>query len=265
MDVMNFKPQLVGDGDVEVFIYNNDAVAVEPKIDGIRILLERKGDDLRFITRNGKDYSSRYLSIVDNLRKGLHINDVVLDGEIAVVKDGKVMGPHRAISKKLEKGEKLVYFVFDVLEIDGHDLTELDYVNRRLHIGLLVEENESLSIIPNTFTNTIVDVQSLYKKFIESGFEGLVVKNLEEYRPNSRFNWIKLKPIRTRDVRIIEKKKTKDEKAFVYKYLTEEEKEGTVMSKDDYKVGSVIELSFNKGNFEKLRFPRIVRVRDDKD
>ncbi|HHE36715.1 MAG TPA: hypothetical protein ENL16_02775, partial [Candidatus Woesearchaeota archaeon] len=70
MDVTNFKPQLVGEGDVEIFIYNNDAVAVGPKVDGIRILLERKGDDLRFITRNGKDYSSRYESIVDDLKKG---------------------------------------------------------------------------------------------------------------------------------------------------------------------------------------------------
>ena len=264
MDVTNFKPQLVGEGDVEIFIYNNDAVAVEPKVDGIRILLERKGDDLRFITRNGKDYSSRYESIVDDLKKGILSDNVVLDGEIAVVKDGKVLGSHRAISKRLFEGEKLVYFVFDILEVDGNSLIELDYVNRRLHIGLLIQENKSLSVIPNTFTNTIVDVQNLYKKFIKSGFEGIVIKNLEDYKPNSRFNWIKLKPIRTLDVRIIEKKKTKDDKAFVYRYITDDKKEGTVMSKKEYSIGAIIELSFNKGNFEKLRFPRIVRVREDK-
>jgi len=264
INVTTFKPQLVGEGDVETFIYNNDAVALEPKIDGIRIILEKNGMDIRFITRNGKDYSSRYKSIIEDLRKGILAERVILDGEIAVLKKGKVLGSHRAIAKDLLDGERFVFFVFDILEIDGNSLIELDYVTRRQHINFYIQESESLSIIPNTFTNTIVDVERFYKKLIESGFEGIVIKNLENYKPNSRFDWLKMKPIKTIDVKIIDKKQTKDNKAWIYRYATENGKEGTVMSADNYSIHSIIELSFNKGNFEKLRFPRIIRIREDK-
>lgn len=264
INVTSFKPQLVGEGEVETFIYNNDAVALEPKIDGIRILLEKNGTEIKLITRNGKDYSSRYKSIAEDLRKGILPERIILDGEMAVLKKGKVAGSHRAIAKELFSDERFVFFVFDILEVDGNSLIESDYVTRRQHINFFVQENDGLNIVPNTFTNTIVDVERLYKKLIESGFEGIVIKNLESYKPNSRFNWIKMKPIRTIDVKIIEKKQTKDNKAWVYKYISENEKTGTVMSSADYSIGSTIELSFNKGDFEKLRFPRIIRVREDK-
>ena len=45
INLTEFKPQLVGEGDVELFLYHNDAVFVEPKIDGVRIICEKIGEN----------------------------------------------------------------------------------------------------------------------------------------------------------------------------------------------------------------------------
>ena len=174
IDLTKFKPQLVGEGDLGIFLYNNEGVFVEPKIDGVRILCLKQGDSIKFFTRSGADWTKRFGTLKDEVIKGIHGNDMILDGEIAVVDKGKILSSNSVLKKELPPGQKFVYFVFDVLQIGEHFLYKDPLLSRKQHLGLMIEENKHLSHVPFFCTNTIVDIQEFYTKMIKKGMEGML-------------------------------------------------------------------------------------------
>ena len=268
IDLTKFKPQLVGEGDLGIFLYNNDGVFVEPKIDGVRMLCLKRGDEIRFFARSGADWTKRFGDVGKEIVKGIHADNIILDGEMAVVKKGNVLSSNSVLQKKLLKGQKFVYFVFDVLQIEEELLYKDPLLSRKQHLGLLIEENEHLCNVPFFCTNTIVDIQEFYKKMIEKGIEGIVVKNCSAYHPGSRYNWIKKKPLRTVDLQVISRKNRKDNNGWIYTLAEGEKIIGTASSKFDITNGQIVEVGYDmkyeKGNSYKLRFPKIIRVREDK-
>jgi len=267
IDLTKFKPQLVGEGDLGIFLYNNDGVFVEPKIDGIRILCLKQGDTVRFFTRSGAEWTHRFGNVGDEIVKGVHGNNMILDGEMAVMKDGKILSSNSVIQKKLQPGQKFVYFVFDILQIGEEFLYKDPLLSRKQHLNLLIEENDHLALVPFFCTNTIVDIQEFYKKMIEKGVEGIVVKNCSPYHPGSRYNWIKKKPLRTVDLEVISRKERKDNQGWIYTLAEDKKIIGTASSTLDITTGQIVEVGFDmkypKEDSYKLRFPKILRVRDD--
>jgi len=268
IDLTKFKPQLVGEGDLGIFLYNNDSVFVEPKIDGVRILCMKRGDEIRFFARSGAEWTKRFGDVGKEIAKSIHADNIILDGEMAVVKKGKVMSSNAVLQKKLPDDQKFVYFVFDVLQIGEHLLYKEPLLTRKQHLGLLIEDNEHLSHVPFFCTNTIVDIQEFYRKMIEKGVEGIVVKNCSAYHPGSRYNWLKKKPLRTIDLQVISRKERKDKLGWIYTLAEGEKIIGTASSKLDINNGQTVEVGYDikyeKGNSYKLRFPKIIRVREDK-
>ncbi|MBR9699780.1 hypothetical protein GOV09_04960 [Candidatus Woesearchaeota archaeon] len=268
IDLTKFKPQLVGEGDLGIFLYNNEGVFVEPKIDGVRILCLKQGDNIKFFTRSGADWTKRFGNLKDEVIKGIHGINMILDGEIAVVDNGKILSSNSVLQKKLPPGQKFVYFVFDVLQIGEHFLYKDPLLSRKQHLGLMIEENDHLNHVPFFCTNTIVDIQEFYKKMIEKGMEGIVVKNCSPYYPGSRYNWIKKKPLRTVDLEVISRRERKDKRGWIYTLNEGDKLIGTASSKLDNKNGQTVEVGYDmmykKEDSYKLRFPKILRVREDK-
>lgn len=93
IDLTKFKPQLVGEGDLGIFLYNTDGVFVEPKIDGVRILCLKREDSIQFFARSGAEWTRRFGDVGSEIIKGIHGNNRILDGEMAAVQDGKVLSP----------------------------------------------------------------------------------------------------------------------------------------------------------------------------
>ena len=87
----------------------------ERKLDGIRLLAFKQGDDVRLFSRNRLPQNAAYPSVVAAIA-ALPVHDVILDGEAT-----GVWG---------EQG-KVAYHVFDILWLDGRDLTSLPLDERR--------------------------------------------------------------------------------------------------------------------------------------
>src|SRR5688572_23265963 len=89
----------------------------ERKLDGIRLLAFKEGSRVRLLSRNKLPQNGTYPSIVEAVA-GLPVTDAVLDGEATGVwgRQGKV-----------------AYHVFDILRLDGRDLTRLP-LNERLKV-----------------------------------------------------------------------------------------------------------------------------------
>ncbi|MDO8848709.1 MAG: DNA ligase D [Coriobacteriia bacterium] len=94
----------------------------EIKLDGYRALVRVEGDDVRFFTRNGIDWTTRFAALVEPVR-ALGLSSAWLDGEVTVLMpDGRTS--FGALTAELKRGSAadLTYHVFDLPYLGGYDL-----------------------------------------------------------------------------------------------------------------------------------------------
>tara|TARA_B100000315_G_C14432965_1_gene521011 strand:+ start:71 stop:850 length:780 start_codon:yes stop_codon:yes gene_type:complete len=84
---------------------------------------------------------------------------------------------------------------FDLLFLDGKDLTELPYQKRRNLLENIVKNDARVNVVPSKVATTVDEVEEFMASSITDGCEGLVAKDLKSvYRAGAReFAWIKLK------------------------------------------------------------------------
>lgn len=111
--------------------------AVEVKIDGFRGQIHKKGDEVRIFTESGLDITDRLPSIVENV-KSLPAESLVFDSEITPYDENFTNLGRRAAAPAFAKGAKgpvkddlWISHVFDLLYLDGEDLHNLEYQERR--------------------------------------------------------------------------------------------------------------------------------------
>jgi bifunctional non-homologous end joining protein LigD len=101
----------------------------EVKYDGFRMGLVIAAGKVRLITRSGLDWSERYPGILEAARR-LPVSSALLDGEVALeLPDGRTS--FQGLQNTSRGGGTLVYFVFDLLWLDGEDLASLPLEKRR--------------------------------------------------------------------------------------------------------------------------------------
>lgn len=260
IDLTKFKPQLVGTGDVDYFLFNQEVVALEPKIDGVRCILHKKGTEIRLYSRTGTDYTKRFSAILPALASACLADEIVLDGELAVLQNGKVTTSSVALRNVLEPDMKRVFFAFDCLNIDGNDLMQYPLMTRKQHLQLFTADNEAFTLVPSHCVDNKDDVLLFYQKAILH-FEGIVLKSLKPYCPNSRYHWLKLKPIKTLDLNVVKKENTKDNKMYLYSLEGEGVVLNRVISSINAPIGALVEVAYETHN-TKIRFPKITRIRE---
>jgi len=110
----------------------------ERKHDGYRILAYINYGDVRLLSRSGKDWNKAFAPIGDALRR-MGKRQAIIDGEVAV-KDAHgaaSVAKLRKIAK--EEPERLVYYAFDLLWLDGFDLRGQDLVERKKRLKTLLK------------------------------------------------------------------------------------------------------------------------------
>jgi bifunctional non-homologous end joining protein LigD len=157
--------------------------AYEVKWDGFRAIVSTE-DGLRVRSRRGWDMSDR-LPELAQLPDGL-----VLDGEIIALNEAGV--PHFPdICARVLHGDDsipVVYVAFDVLRVDGHDLTCNAWSARRAFLEAL-ELPAPVCLVPDAFD----DGEALFHAVCHHGLEGVVAKRRSgKYRPGYR-GWVKVK------------------------------------------------------------------------
>ena len=161
----------------------------EIKWDGFRAIAEIQRDRVRLYSRNQVDFLESFPPVVEDLKKiGF---EAVFDGEIvAVDADGKAQIRLLRNYKSSGKGH-LVYYIFDLLYLEGHDLTELPLVRRKQLLQQVLPKLPHLRVseaIPS-------EGEALYAKAVEAGLEGVIGKEGDSpYQPGARARtWLKVK------------------------------------------------------------------------
>jgi DNA polymerase LigD, ligase domain len=170
-----------------------DAWVHEIKLDGYRTAARLEAGKVRMLTRSGLDWTARFQPVAGALAVP-KIRAAYLDGEIAVLGDDGVTS-FAALQDALSRGqgERLTYHVFDLLYLDGRDLTGLPLVERKAMLARL------LAHLPKGGPLRYSDhVQGQGPKFFAQAcklnLEGIVSKRAAApYRSRRTEDWLKVK------------------------------------------------------------------------
>jgi bifunctional non-homologous end joining protein LigD len=161
----------------------------EVKWDGYRAIAVMQGGTFSLYSRNLISLNQKFSPIVDSLREFKF--EAILDGEIVVVDDrGHAVFQMLQDYNKTGRGH-LVYYVFDLLYFEGHDLTGLPLLQRK---DLLKKVLPSSSRIK--FSDHVVKDGVLFFKVIkQKGLEGMIAKHTQSaYQMGKRSRrWLKVK------------------------------------------------------------------------
>jgi len=187
----------------EAVIKKLGLVAVQPKYDGIRVQIHKKGSTVRVFSRNLEDYTLMF-SELTAAAQALKDETLILDGEaIAYSKELEEYLPFQLTASRrrqhgIEQAAKdlpLVAFVFDILYRNGRDLTDLPYEERLALVDEVIAGSAVLLPAPIIKTDSVEVLTKTLLDNISQGLEGVVVKRPDsKYQAGARnFNWVKLK------------------------------------------------------------------------
>ena len=161
----------------------------EIKWDGYRAIAEIDRECVRLYSRNQLSFEKRFALIVDSLQHVGH--QAVLDGEVVAL-DASGRPQFQLLQGYQKTGTgTLVYEVFDLLYLDGHDLRKLPLHRRKDILSRLLED------LPNVKLSEHVEQHgfAFYEAVSRSRLEGMVAKDSRScYREGFRSqSWLKIK------------------------------------------------------------------------
>jgi bifunctional non-homologous end joining protein LigD len=161
----------------------------EIKWDGYRIIATVAGGEARLRTRKDQDYTERFANVAKELAKTLKTPDAVLDGEVcALDEEGR---PSFSAMQQAKPGTPIVYYVFDLIEVEGEPVIDLPLSERRSRLDKLLDGgNRTVK-----FSESFDDGQALLAAATERRLEGIMGKRLDSrYFPGKRSrDWLKFK------------------------------------------------------------------------
>src|SRR5215210_3129633 len=160
----------------------------EVKWDGYRALAYVRTGDVTLRSRRNNDLTERFASVARDVPKALRTPSCVLDGEVCALDDRG-----RSSFSAMQQGEAtaLVYYVFDLLELEGRPLVDLPLRERRAQLEqLLVPGIRSVRL-----SEAFDDGDALLEAAKEQGLEGIIGKRIESrYLEGRRTrDWVKIK------------------------------------------------------------------------
>ena len=168
----------------------------ELKLDGFRMGVLISPGDVRIISRNDNDYTGQFPEVAEAARK-LSVKQAVLDGEIVVL-DKKGISRFQLLQQLGESRRGLAYFVFDLLSLDGENLTRLPLEERKKRLKKILGRRTGII----RYTDHVDgDGREVLAKACALGAEGIISKLRDApYRVGARSSdWLKIKCIKRQE------------------------------------------------------------------
>ncbi|MFF3772672.1 ATP-dependent DNA ligase [Streptomyces sp. NPDC002232] len=193
------------------------ACAVEEKLDGIRVQVHRRGDDVRAYTRSLDDITDRLPEVVA-MARAVAADAFILDGEMIAVDPGtgrpvsfqSIAGRvgSRADVAGARAALPLTAVFFDVLAVEGESLIDRPGPERHAVLARLLPESQRVrrTVVTDPADPAQTEAaEQFYADTLARGHEGVLVKALDApYAAGRRGrSWLKVKPVHTVDLVVL--------------------------------------------------------------
>jgi DNA ligase-1 len=193
----------MSDGIEDVLDEHGGETAFEFKYDGARVQIHKKGKEIRIFSRRLTDVSESFPEVVALLRDQIRCNEVILEGEIVAVDSKGNPVPFQHLMRRFKRVHEVkvmiekvpvILYLFDVLFVDGKDVINLSYNERRRILDNCVGK---ISLAKQVVTGDPEVADVFLKSALEAGHEGVMAKKTDSpYTPGARGkSWLKIKPV----------------------------------------------------------------------
>jgi bifunctional non-homologous end joining protein LigD len=161
----------------------------EIKWDGYRIVSTVAGGEATLRTRRDQDYTQRFENVAKELVKALKTPDCVVDGEVCALDEAG--RPSFSAMQQGKRETPIVYYLFDLLEVEGEPIVDLPLEERRERLEQLLDKRNKTV----RFSEGFDDGEALLSAAVKQELEGIMAKRLgSRYLPGKRTrDWLKIK------------------------------------------------------------------------
>ncbi|MEM4389169.1 MAG: ATP-dependent DNA ligase [Candidatus Micrarchaeia archaeon] len=188
----------------EEIIKRMGTCAVEPKYDGFRVQVHKKGEEVKLYSRNLEETTYMFPEIVEATKKQVKAREAIFEGEaLAYDESTGTFQPFQVtIQRKrkhgvAEKAEELPLklFAFDLLYRDGESFLGKPYTERKRALREMLRAGETIEVAQEKIVNKPEEIDALFNEYVSEGLEGILAKDPKSiYSAGARgYDWIKLK------------------------------------------------------------------------
>ncbi len=190
--------------DVETILRRLGKCSSEPKYDGFRAQIHKDGNKVQIFTRNLENATDMFPDIIEATIKQIKARQAIFEGE-AVSYDPEtgefhpfqitVRRKRKHLIEEKEEELPLKLMVFECLFVDGMDMIDEPYIERRRALQEIVIPNHTIQVTDALISEKPEEITAYFNLMVSSGLEGIIAKSLNSpYRAGRRtFDWIKLK------------------------------------------------------------------------
>jgi len=193
------RMMLARQGTISQVLADAGTLAVEYKYDGARFQFHKQGTVGKMYSRRLEDVTNALPDVVTMLL-GATDHDLILDGEVIAIRDGRPM-PFQTVLKRFRRKHNisdamdettLIPNVFDILYLDGEMLLTRPFSERREILTRVLQSYAT----PQVVSDDSAVIESYYHQALDDGHEGVMLKLLpSRYTPGMRGkDWVKIKP-----------------------------------------------------------------------
>jgi bifunctional non-homologous end joining protein LigD len=171
----------------------------EIKYDGYRLVIALDKGKVRILTRKANDWTAKFPGLVPAFAD-LPARQAILDGELVVV------APNGTTSFQMlqnvihsERQDELVFYAFDLLYLDGHDLRPVPLIHRKEALrDLLAGYGDGAQV---RFSDHVVGHgKTFHAQACRMGLEGIIAKRCDStYAAKRTKDWLKIKCMRRQE------------------------------------------------------------------
>jgi bifunctional non-homologous end joining protein LigD len=173
--------------------FDSEEYLFEIKWDGYRAIAEVKGKDTRLYSRNGLSFGNEYPTVFEALHHIKHT--AILDGEIVALDEYGLPSFQLLQQYGQSPDVPLVYYVFDLLLLDGKSTEDLPLRNRKELLEKLLPQSDVIKYCDHITERG----KDFFKAMQAKGLEGMIAKPIgSSYTEGSRNGgWLKIKHMLT--------------------------------------------------------------------
>lgn len=177
----------------------------EPKLDGYRVIACRRAGEVSLFSRQGNNVTRQYATLVPDLSRQ-PASEIILDGEI-IAMDEKGRQCFQCLQEYLKSVDRtgmgqpgqypLIYYVFDILYLDGYDLRSMPLRLRKALLHGILRPSDQVRLV-DYFEK---EGETIYRAAVKNGLEGVIAKRTDsKYESGKRSrNWLKVKAMLSDD------------------------------------------------------------------